>query len=124
MARQGKETRDEDRTGKETRGQKGKTGTGKERREDETRTGHRTGEETRGQKKKRGTGKERREKRWREEELAKLPLHSSQVLILTRQVYLAVSSESFISVLLLLRCCCCPLAGWRLFWGSFTTGFY
>ena len=72
MARQGKETRDEDRTGKETRGQKEKTGTGKERREDETRTGLRTGEETRGQKKKRGTGKERREKRWREEELANL----------------------------------------------------
>ena len=43
-ARQGKETRDEDKTGKETRGQK----------------------------EKRGTGKERREKRWREEELANL----------------------------------------------------
>ena len=41
----------------------------------------RTGEETRGQKKNRGTEKERREKRWLEEELAKLPLHSSQVFL-------------------------------------------
>ena len=48
--RKGDTRRGQDRKG--TRGQKEKTGTGKERREDETRTGLRTGEETRGQRRK------------------------------------------------------------------------
>ena len=75
--RKGDTRRGQDRKGdKRTEGENGNR-KGEERRRDEDRTQDRRGDKR--TEKKRGTGKERREKRWREEELAKLPLHSSQV---------------------------------------------
>ena len=79
----GEERSREVRTGGKRRAEE-KTGEkrSRKRRKGDTRRGQDSiDEETRGHKKNRGTEKERRERRWLEEELAKLPLHSSQVVM-------------------------------------------